>query len=948
MPLAATKHFKAVVKGVDPKRQLSVSGFIDDLEKLLATRTFAEFYQAAYTRAYGSLPSPLSAEEFYQCLKALSGYLKQRKLRPDIVMALSGPALGEILKLHKRTEEKARRQGVELTERPVKSSNFFPFRILKRVVASLVVIIGLPIIFRKLSVDAATPEHANSLSSVGGDNKCATEMISVVGKCLDPNSLTFARSVFEDLGKFDYKNELKQLLKNLDARGLGIEPLYNVAKDKRSFIQHVLANGVGDVLEILVKHDRSVLTRFVSQGKPYPPHVYAAEVGQLVILKSIHPELRRSDFLKEYSGVNVVLAACVSGQVEVVKFLKEVGALDAHLDSKPGHQCISQAVMMASQHQIDIDKLLDTFQELNINIDADHANQALGVSAPATFYSLLIIGPDARKNFLETLYRHNANPNAKSSTGYPLIVELVQRNFYQEVELLIEHGAHMEEGFLRAFEKKKNPHVFTLRIDEKEEIFICNKKNWYELFKRHKYPVNNRVGPEGLQALHIMTFWENEDLTPYIDDLLKRGAKLNGKNNRGQTPLAYALEQGNEHLCRILLSKKGVEVNKEMQNATLAKKKPEIAKLISQRLQDATLPPPPESAPVKLEAGVTPTETASVPTTISQNSPVAKIMAVGTAVGAILAVGINWGLTKYQQRQQRKQKEQQQSQQKILQKKLEDDADEIISSFEPIVKLECVADAKSNSLSVYLVDNNVKNSNISIRLGGKNKKLSKFFLLECIVFILKQALEKTYCEKVNAEALKEADRGKRCIRLERIIKNARFSKIGLEDLEKILKEKLEENDTPREGVQRPIASRKVQDLLSVQDEGWGLGLGLEQKDTPIHIPSLIASKHGESKRSTKNSSAPQSKVSKVFAHPDAGDAKQALLPKELSAANKSSISSISRPLPNQSFFSGSDEGVNEAVNFSPNALSSSAPPGGPTLPSADPPPPGGLSFFPNG
>lgn len=229
------------------------------------------------------------------------------------------------------------------------------------------------------------------------------------------------------------------------------------------------------------------------------------------------------------------------GPVEIVKLLIEKGAEVNYRNTPRGRTAL---MLAAGKNKFEICKLLI---EKGAEVNAKDDNGAT---------ALMIAANNGSFDVVKLLVKNGAETNAKDNQNRTALLKAVISNSSESVnvvEFLLKNGAKIDD---------KNKTLDLLHAAAIEGTLETFK------FLIHKFNFNHKQYNDillRLAALNDRRFssvWQImvENRFEKMDFLLKKGADINAKDEKGNTALIYAAQSGDEKLIRKLLDK-GADIN---------------------------------------------------------------------------------------------------------------------------------------------------------------------------------------------------------------------------------------------------------------------------------------------------------------------------------------------------------------------------------------------------
>ena len=194
---------------------------------------------------------------------------------------------------------------------------------------------------------------------------------------------------------------------------------------------------------------------------------------------------------------------------------------------------------------------------------------------------------------VESLCRHNANPNELMSDGFCALWSALQKGQLTIAQQLINFGA--DRDFWHSGPEGSMQNLLHRAIDENNEPVA--------VFLVHSHcDVNSprRLGPAGEGAeivrekstpLHLASCWNLEQV---VQALIERDARINEQDADGNTALHFAVDNQNQTIIKLLLSHPGIDLtikNKQGDTAfvrAMTLKNHEAAQAMIDRNKDVT------------------------------------------------------------------------------------------------------------------------------------------------------------------------------------------------------------------------------------------------------------------------------------------------------------------------------------------------------------------------
>lgn len=707
------------------------------------------------------------------------------------------------------------------------------------------------------------------------DGVCADNLILFGPVCIDPNDKKFVEKIMGVYFKLpqDFKQykEFGKLLEQLKKYGLGVDKP-KVPKRIMDLMEQIVLRANYKTVLTLVKAVNPKIIQATKERKLHHLPIYQGNLTRFEFFYDYFMEKSDQyglDFFMQLdeNGNDVVSKACYFGCSDILEFLlSKKDILEIHLKNSVRENCIFHAAM--DSHSDRRDK---TFQVLKRFLSLDtrvhlreevfsvfESHKKTKIMAPSSFNFLTIAGKSLaemtqkRINYLTVLFDQGASPDATASNGFSLLDMSIIYNELQVADFLIRRGADITPSFINLV--KIIPK--TLQVNQIRETHKFTKRDWFDLFtKKHQFFVKMRGG-RVYPFLHLMSDWKGDknDLEYCIGELIRQGAAVNAKDDqRGLTPLEFAIENKNYDMCHILLARKDVEVTERMQQLAQAKGMSEISNLIKDRLKKsiATVSIDSTSMPTSAKtdlSSLVPKEdnkvSNNVSTLIINSWPIKPIY----ILSGLIVGGASWGLKRFQTYRQEKKRKQQEKNKKLEEQqfsmKLKGDIRQFKNIFDPIVLLSfLVGDDDSNSLSISIFDKK-PSTKTKFNDGDREFAIPKHTLLQLIFTELQKVLEKTYCQTINFE--RDNKKGYWRINLTGIT-NLSLPEIDLANLKAKLKEIVMRGEPSKqknlpESKAVELPKRKTSEPLEVKavalpqspanifsaSEGYGLGLSLSE------------------------------------------------------------------------------------------------------------------------
>lgn len=246
--------------------------------------------------------------------------------------------------------------------------------------------------------------------------------------------------------------------------------------------------------------------------------------------------------IRGFDGANALIEAVSNGHLDIAAYLIGMGA-DLKIRDRFGRSLLS--LSSARKHFVEVRYFFEKGIPIN-DLDSDNCS--------AAFYS---IGNSLESFYiLEYLIKKGADPRIKSKNGVSPLMKASYEGLFDEVKLLIDSGATVEETDFRGetplhYACRRIPHI---REPGSKDIEAAEETVRLLLDKGAK---PNSLDYEGQTPLMKAACGAS---SPAVTSILGKGVSLNFQDRNGWTALMYAAAWNQTEIIRVLIQH-GAELN---------------------------------------------------------------------------------------------------------------------------------------------------------------------------------------------------------------------------------------------------------------------------------------------------------------------------------------------------------------------------------------------------
>ncbi|MCK5894853.1 MAG: ankyrin repeat domain-containing protein [Endozoicomonadaceae bacterium] len=351
-------------------------------------------------------------------------------------------------------------------------------------------------------------------------------LCSPIKDIVDQGNLEAAKLLLEIneeiLGDFSFHKAAKgpniEILKLLHKHITNINALNDYGLTPLSIVTY---RGDIEAVKFMIDHGSDINAR--NSDNNIPLHIACLEgyVGIVKLLGSLNSAIN----VFNDDGLTPISCAICSGSIEVIKELVDHydNALEIHNSS--GYNALCEAIIVDGKHDI-IQYLIDNGANVN------------------TFYEncgspFLLSCQSKNLKTIKLLIDNGVDFNTKHCRGH-ILYFCLQYCSFDVVKLLLSSGLSLKD--VHDYNKKFNVLHYSVKIEKQSAELL-------RYFIRLGADINYVTSDTNDTALHLAVEDKKFDA---VKCLIEAGAKLDIINNKGQLPLAIALENNDKDIIKIL------------------------------------------------------------------------------------------------------------------------------------------------------------------------------------------------------------------------------------------------------------------------------------------------------------------------------------------------------------------------------------------------------------